>query len=179
MKKNRRKNLLSETHRSLARLIFGSFAVQSCHTKWRLADNGTNLLRPIVAERHLKFLQLGSLTKDSSLLIKLRDQLLKQATTISDDLILQRFRKQMMSGELAKIDGFDHFINKKSGVKLIEGQLVGFQIPLIDFLHCLAIYVIGRLEEFEALRRNKKGLLVRTDPSKFRFYTIRPISAVA
>lgn len=162
MKKTRQEKCSRETHQAVAHSIFGGYIASSCQTILRITDDrGIRIITPVVEDRHLDFLRRGvpSTKKICSQLTLLRKMLMAQKEAIPDILFLQRFEQQMVEGNLAEVAGLDYFISKKEGVKLIETQLVGFQIPLVVFLHCLAVYAIARLMETKLLKRNKRGWL--------------------
>lgn len=158
-----------ETNRSLARCIFGGYLGKYLDNLLQLTENGMDLLGPVLEDPHLKFLakalgaeevsrlqflpgEVPETERNYSLLTVLRDRCAGIGETISRELFIQRFISQMLDGTLVDIDGLGYFISDAGGVKLIEKQLLQYQLPLVDFLTCLGMLVITRLEEVRLLK---------------------------
>lgn len=151
-----------ETHRSLARCIFARLIHSS--PSFEITEHGRMLLMPVLSLPKLKFL-LAKEMPNKKTLEKLQSicdlmSLFKDGVIVQE-ILIQRFQQCMISGEFRTLPFFAPLIETTKVVNIIRGQLVRYELPLIDFLHSMAVLVKNRMEDAGVLERQKDDCIKR------------------
>jgi len=152
-----------DTQHSLARCLFGRLV--RCSPFFQITDFGRMVLAPVFESPETRFLAAEDELDESdrTRLAALRDKCLPVQQTVLEEVFIERFCQGMINGELAELPYLAPLINSPAVVDIIQHQLLQLQLPLVDFLHSLAVLVKNRMESAGLLEMDSRGRIMRPD----------------